>query len=126
MLLSQRQDFLNNHLAEVRIAPNQEGTIELRDEVLLCVAAQDMGTSGYQMSDVDDVEFHWENDQLVINSVFRSGIGIIIFSSFLKTIEKGSLAENPIPGDVEQARRTLLLRLIQQLQSPRDQPNTLC
>ena len=30
LLLSQRQDFLNNHLARVPITPNQEGTIEMR------------------------------------------------------------------------------------------------
>ena len=27
LLLSQRQDFLNNHLARVPITPNQEGTM---------------------------------------------------------------------------------------------------
>ena len=34
LLLSQRQDFLNNHLARVPITPNQEGNIEMREEVL--------------------------------------------------------------------------------------------
>ena len=41
LLLSQRQDFLNNHLARVPITPNQEGTMEMRDEVLSSVGAQD-------------------------------------------------------------------------------------
>ena len=31
LLLSQRQDFLNNHLARVPITPNQKGTMEMRD-----------------------------------------------------------------------------------------------
>ena len=31
LLLSQRQNFLNNHLARVPITPNQEGTMEMRD-----------------------------------------------------------------------------------------------
>ena len=39
LLLSQRQDFLNNHLARVPITPNQEGTMEMRDEVLSSVGA---------------------------------------------------------------------------------------
>ena len=37
LLLFQRQDFLNNHLARVPITPNQEGTMEMRDEVLSSV-----------------------------------------------------------------------------------------
>ena len=32
--LSQRQEFSNNHLARVLFAPNQEGTMKMRDEVL--------------------------------------------------------------------------------------------
>ena len=35
--LSQRQDFLNNHLARVPITPNREGTMEMREEVLYSV-----------------------------------------------------------------------------------------
>ena len=34
LLLSQTQDFLNNHLARVPITPNQDGTIEMGEEVL--------------------------------------------------------------------------------------------
>ena len=50
LLLSQIQNFLNNHLARVPITPNQEGTIEMRDEVLSSVGAQDLDTSSYQVS----------------------------------------------------------------------------
>ena len=39
LLLSQQQDFLDNHLARVPITPNQNGTKELRDEVLSSVGA---------------------------------------------------------------------------------------
>ena len=46
LLLSQRQDFLNNNLARVPITPNQDGTMEMRDEVLSSVGAQDKDTSG--------------------------------------------------------------------------------
>ena len=42
------------------------------DEVPSSVAAQDMDTSGYQVSaDLDDVEFYWENDQLDLDALFR-------------------------------------------------------
>ena len=44
LLLSQRQDFLNNHLARVPVTPNQEGTIEMREEVLSSVGAHDVDT----------------------------------------------------------------------------------
>ena len=74
LLLSQRQDFLNNHLARVPNTPNQEGTMEMRDEVLSSVGAQDLDTSSYQVSDLEDIEFNWENSQLDMDSVFRPGI----------------------------------------------------
>ena len=37
LLLSQRQNFLNNHLSRVSIIENQEGTMDMRDEVLSSV-----------------------------------------------------------------------------------------
>ena len=74
MLLSQRQDFLNNHLARVPITPNQEGAIEMREEVLSSVGAQDLDTSSYQVSDLEDLEFNWEGSQLDMDAVFRPGI----------------------------------------------------
>ena len=76
LLSSQRQDFLNNHLARVPITPNQEGTMEMRDEVLSSEGAQDLDTSSYQVSDLEDIEFNWENSQLETDAVFRSGIDI--------------------------------------------------
>ena len=39
LLLSLRQKFLNNHLARVPVTPNQQGTHEMRDEVLSSVGA---------------------------------------------------------------------------------------
>ena len=39
LLLSQRQDFLDNHLPRVPITQNQEGTMEMRHEVLSSVGA---------------------------------------------------------------------------------------
>ena len=71
LLLSQRQDFLNNHLAGVPITPNQEGTMEMRDEVLSSVGAQDRDTSSYQVSDLEDIELKWEGSKLDMDAVFR-------------------------------------------------------
>ena len=61
LLLSQMQAFLDNHLPRVPITQNQEGTMEMRDEVLSSVGAQNLDTSSYQVSDFEDIEFNWEN-----------------------------------------------------------------
>ena len=74
LLLSQRQDFLDNHLSRVPVTENQEGSMEMGVEVLSSVGAQDLDTSSYQVSDLEDIEFNWENSQLDMDSVFRPGI----------------------------------------------------
>ena len=74
LLLSQSNYFFNNHLARVPITPNQEGTMEMRDEVLSSVGAQDLDTSSYQVSNLEDIEFNWEDSQLDLDAVFRPGI----------------------------------------------------
>ena len=45
--LSQRQNFMDNHLPRVPITQNQEETMETRDEVLSSVGAQDLDTTSY-------------------------------------------------------------------------------
>ena len=74
LLLSQRQEFLDNHLPRVPITPNQQGRFEMREEVLSSVGAQDTDTSGYELSDLEDIEFSWENPAVDMDSVYRPGI----------------------------------------------------
>ena len=97
LLLSQRQDFSNNHLAQVPITPNQQGTFEMREEVLSSVGAQDLDTSSYQVSDLEDIDFNWKNSQLDMDAVFRPGIDTLFsprtFDDFLMG---GGSVENPI------------------------------
>ena len=102
MLLSQRQDFLNNHLARVPITPNQKGTIEMREEVLSSVGAQDLDTSGYQVSDLEDIEFNWEDSQLDMDAVFRPGIDIPFSPTTIDDLSMEGTVENPILLDEEQ------------------------
>ena len=64
---------MNNHLAQVPISPNQQGTFEMREEKLSSVGAQVMDTSSYQVSDLEHIEFNWENSQLDMDAVFRPG-----------------------------------------------------
>ena len=73
LLLSQRQAFLNNHPAQVPITPNQQGTFEMTEKVLSSVGTQDLDTSSYQVSDLEEMEFNWENSQLDMDAVFKPG-----------------------------------------------------
>ena len=77
---------------------NREGTMEMRNEVLSSVGAQDMDTSRYQMSDLDDAELKisWGNDQLTVDAVFRSGIDTPFSLSTFNDFEMGSMTENAI------------------------------
>ena len=71
-----------------------------RRSTLPC-GAQNLDTSSYQVSDLEDIEFNWEDSQL--DSVFRPGIGTpfspTTFDDFLMV--DGSV-ENPILLDEEQ------------------------
>ena len=50
LLLSQRQEILNNHLVQVPVSPNQQQTHEVRDGAISSVGAQDMDIGGNQVS----------------------------------------------------------------------------
>ena len=51
--------------------------MEMTEKVLSSVGAQDMDTGGFQMFDLYDVEFYWENNQLDVDAVFRPRIDIL-------------------------------------------------
>ena len=103
LLLSQRQDFLNNHLARVPITPNQEGTIEMREEVLSSVGAQVLDTTIFQVSDLEDIEFNLENSQLDMDAVFRPGIDTPFSPTTFDDLLMGDgSVENPIVLDEEE------------------------
>ena len=74
LLLSQRQDFLDNHLPRVPMTPNQQGTVETREEAPSSVGVQDTNTKGYELSDLEDIEFSWKDPAVVMDSVYRPGI----------------------------------------------------
>ena len=73
LLLSQRQEFLDNHLPQIPITPNQQGTFEMRIEVFSSVGAQDTDTKGYELSDPEDIEFSWEDPAVDMDSAYRPG-----------------------------------------------------
>ena len=103
LLLSQKQEFLDNHLPRVPITQNQEGTMEMRDEVPSNVRAQGLETSNYQLTDLEDIEFNWENSQLEMDAVFRPGIDTPFSPSSLDDLLMGDgSVENPIVLDEEE------------------------
>ena len=125
-MLSQRQQFLNNHLARVPIIPHQQGTHEMKDEVLSTVGAQkEWDTRGYQVSsDLDAVEFYWENDQLDVDAVFRPGIDSPSHQQQSTTWRWEEVQpKTPFCSTKKKTRRVLLL--FQQHQSLRDQHGLL-
>ena len=125
LLLSQRQDFLNNHLARVPITPNQEGTIEMR-EVLSSVGAQGLDTSSYQVSDLEDIEFNWEKSQLDMDAVFRPGIDTPFSPTTFDDLLMGDgSVENPLCWTKRKTRRMLLLQQHPSLSDPRNFPVAL-
>ena len=102
LLLSQRQEFFNNHLRRVPITPNQQGTFEMREEVLSSVGAQDTDTRGYELSDLEDIEFSWEDPAVDMDSVYRPGIDTPFSPSIFDDFQmEGPTAANPIIVDDE-------------------------
>ena len=103
LLLSRRQEFLDNHSPRVPITPNQQGPFEMREEVLSSVKAQDTDTSGYELSDLEDIEFSWEDPAKDRYSVYRPGIDTPFSPSIFDEFQmEGSTAANPIIVDDEE------------------------
>ena len=102
LLLSQRQDFLGNHLPGVPITQNQEGTMDMRDQALSSVEAQDLDTSTFQVSNVEDIEFNWENSKLDMDEVFTPGIDTPFSTTTFDDLSTGESVENPIVLDEEE------------------------
>ena len=76
--------------------------MEMRDELLSSVGAQDFDTSSYQVSDLEDVEFNWENSQLDMDAVFRPGIDTHFSPITFDDISMEGSVENPIVLDEEE------------------------
>ena len=102
LLLSQRQEFLVNHLPRVAITPNEQGTFEMRKEVLSSVGAQDLDRSSYQLTGVVDIEFNWHYSQL--DSVFRPGRDTPFSPTTFDDLSMEGSVENQIVLDDEEEK----------------------
>ena len=69
----------------------------MREEVLSSDGSQDTGTSGYELSDLEDIEFSWEAPEVDMDSVYRPGIDTPFSRSIFGNFHmEGSTAANPI------------------------------
>ena len=76
----------------------------MRDEVLSSVGAQDLDTSSYQLTDLEDWEFNWENSQLEMDAVFRPGIDTPLSPTTFDGLSMEGSVENPIVLDEEEEK----------------------
>ena len=74
----------------------------MRDEVLSSVRAQDLDTSSYQLNDLKDIEFNWENPQLEMDAMFRPGIDTPFSPTTFDDLSMEESVENPILLDEEE------------------------
>ena len=126
LLLSQRQQFLSNHLPRVPITPNQQGTFEMREEVLSSVGAQDTDTSGYELSDLEDIEFSWEDPAVDMDSVYRPGIDTPFSPSVFDDFQmEGSSSANPIIVDDEEDKENSAPTTTPESERPTEPPRLL-
>ena len=68
----------------------------MRNEVLSSVGAQDLDTSSYQLTDLEDIDFNWENSQLVVDAVFRPGVDTPLSPITFDDLSMEGSVENPI------------------------------
>ena len=96
----------------------------MRDKVFSSVEVQDLDTGSYQLTDLEDRDFKWENSQLEMDAVFRPGIDTnfspttIDDSSMERSVEKPIVLEEdedkenaPPPPTAVSVRPTEILRL---------------
>ena len=122
LLLSPSQDFLDNHLPQISITQKKEGTMGMRDEVLSSVGAQDVDTSSYQLTDLEDIEFNWDNPQLDMDTVFWPGLHTPFPPTTFDDLSMDGSVENPIVWTKKKTRKMLLLHQHPSLSDPQNLP----
>ena len=99
--------------------------METRDEVLSSVGAQDIDTSGFEESYLEDIKFHCEDPVLNMDAILRPGMDTPFSFSIFIDFAMGSMPENLILIDEEQEEENSR-PLFQQIRSLRDPPSPRC
>ena len=97
--------------------------MEMRDEVLSSVGAQDSDTSTYQVSDLETIEFNWENSQLDMDSVFRPSIYTPFSPTKFDDLSLEGSVENRIVLDEEEDEEIAPLPTIPESARPAEPPS---
>ena len=74
----------------------------MREEVLSSVGAQDTDMRGYELSDLEDIDFSWEDPAVDMESVYQLGTDTPFSPSIFDGFQMGSTAANPIIVDDEE------------------------
>ena len=61
-----------------------------------------MDASGYQVSGLEDIEFHWDDLDVKMDAIFGTDIKTPFSNAILNHFEMESMAEKPILMDEEQ------------------------
>ena len=77
----------------------------MREEVFSWAGAQEKVISGYEFSDMDDIEFFWENPQLEVGVVFKSRFHSPLPVKTFGCLEIRGFLENAIILDSEEDKR---------------------
>ena len=96
--------------------------MEMRDEVLSSVGAQELDTSSYQVSDLEDIEFSWEKSQLDMDAVFRPGITPPFLQLHLTIYRGRDQMKTLFYWTERKTRKVLLLQQHPSLSDPRNLP----
>ena len=80
----------------------------MRHKVHSRVGAKNMDTSGYHLTDLEDIGFHWEDPDLNMDAVFRPGNGTHFSPTAFDSLEKGGSVENAFVLDDEENEKNLL------------------
>ena len=96
--------------------------MQMQDKVISSVAAHEMDTSGYQASDLEDIEVYWEALDLNTDTDSRPGIDTPFWTLIFTDFEIIPMIQNPI--DKEDDKEDSLL--LTPYQSLKDQLSLLC
>ena len=61
----------------------------MKEDVLASAGAQDVESSGYELSELEDIKLFWENPQVEWDAVFRPRIGTLFSPTAFNDLEMG-------------------------------------
>ena len=67
-----------------------------------------MAANGYEVSDLEDIELLWEDPNSIMDAMFTPSIDNTVFSTTVKDLELGSMAENLNQHDDEEDKESSL------------------